>query len=52
MTKLLGSASLLLGISMALMAGNPSPEIDGSTGAAAVALIAGSILVIKGRRKK
>jgi len=52
MAKILGVAVLLLGISMALMAGNPAPEIDGSTGAAGVALIAGSILVIKGRRKK
>jgi hypothetical protein len=52
MAKTLGVAVLLLGISTALMAGFTSPEIDGSTGVAAVALIAGSILVIKGRRKK
>jgi LPXTG-motif cell wall-anchored protein len=36
---------------MALTAGTSAPEIDSSTGAAALALLAGGILVIRGRRK-
>jgi len=43
---------MLLGIATAAFAGNPSPEIDASAGAAAVALIAGGVLVLRGRRRK
>jgi LPXTG-motif cell wall-anchored protein len=34
------------------MAGNNAPEIDGNTASAAVALVSGGLLVLRGRRKK
>jgi hypothetical protein len=44
---------LVLGTSTVSMAGiQVVPEIDSTTGAAAVALIAGAALIIRGRRKK
>jgi hypothetical protein len=44
---------LVLGTSTVSMAGiNPVPEIDSTAGAAAVALVAGAALIIRGRRKK
>jgi hypothetical protein len=53
MAKLLGLATVLMGMATALMAaGAAVPEIDGSTTVAAVALVAGGILVIRARRKK
>lgn len=52
MTKLFGMMVVLAGMATALMAGNPAPEVDASTGAAALALLAGGVLVLRGRRKK
>jgi len=53
MTRILGMAAALLGMSTALMAaGAAAPEIDASTGVAAATLLLGGILVIRGRRKK
>lgn len=53
MTKVAGFAAVLLGMSTMLWAADVSaPEIDATTGAAAVALLLGGILVIRGRRKK
>jgi hypothetical protein len=53
MTKLLGLAVVLMGMATALTAaGAVAPEIDGSTTVAALALLAGGVLVIRARRKK
>jgi hypothetical protein len=57
-----GKAALpVLAVVMLLVIGNPSslwasfiptPEIDASSGMSALALIAGAVLLIRGRRKK
>jgi len=53
MQKVLGMVLLIVGVSSALMAGTITvPEIDASTGASAVAILAGGILVLRSRRKK
>jgi hypothetical protein len=54
MRKLIAVMLLILGTSTVLMAGTilTVPEIDPTTGMAAIALLAGSVLVIRGRRKK
>ena len=53
MAKLLGLAAVLMGTATALLAaGAAAPEIDGTTAVAAVALLAGSVVVIRARRKK
>ena len=53
MQKVLGMALMIVGASSALMAGAIAvPEIDASTGASAVAILAGGILVLRARRKK
>jgi hypothetical protein len=47
-------ALLILGTATVSQAGGPPivPEIDPTTGLTAVALVAGAVLVIRGRRKK
>jgi hypothetical protein len=53
MRKFIAVMLLLLGTSTVSMAGiHAVPELDSTTGAAAVALIAGAALIIRGRRKK
>jgi len=54
MHKVVGLVLLIMGASSAVMAAGViiSPEIDVSTGIAAVAILAGGILVLRGRRKK
>ena len=53
MQKVLGLALLMVGASSALMAvGLAVPEIDASTGASALAILAGGILVLRARRKQ
>ena len=53
MRKLIAVMLLVLGTSTVLMAIPTSvPEIDPTTATAAVALLAGAALVIRGRRKK
>ncbi len=53
MQKVLGMALMIVGASSALMAGVAAvPEIDASTGASALAILAGGILVLRARRKK
>ena len=53
MQKILGLALIIVGASSALMAGAVAvPEIDASTGASALAILAGGILVLRARRKK
>ena len=50
--KVFGIAVLMVGIATSLMAGAGAPEVDASTGAAALALLTGGVLVLRGRRKK
>ena len=51
--KLLGASVLLLGAASFAFAGTFSvPEIDGSSAVAAIALLSGAMLVLRGRRKK
>jgi hypothetical protein len=53
--KFVGMALILAGFSGFAFAGGiapPAPEIGPASGAGAVALLAGAILVIRGRRKK
>lgn len=53
MRKIVAATLLVLGAATVSMAcARPVPEIDPSTGMAAVALIASAALVIRGRRKK
>jgi len=53
MQKVFGITLMIIGASSALMAGVATvPEIDASTGASAVAILAGGILVLRARRKK
>ena len=52
MTRLIGMAMLLLGAAGYALAGQLSPEIDASSGVAAVALLSGGLLVLRGRRRK
>ncbi len=54
MQKILALALLMIGTSAACLAGATGsvPEIDASSGAAAIALLAGGLLVIRSRRKK
>jgi hypothetical protein len=52
MNKILALAVLMMGWATALFAGTTAPEIDASTGAAAVALLSGGLLVLRARRKR
>jgi hypothetical protein len=53
-TRLLGTTTLLLSVAGYAFAGAPVavPEIDASTAAAAITLVCGGTLVLRGRRKK
>ena len=52
MKKILAVALLGIGGSIALLATpTPAPEIDPNSCASALALVAGALLVIRGRRK-
>jgi hypothetical protein len=51
--KLLSVSVILLGTSIAVSAAQPAvPEIDSSTAVAAIALVSGGLLVLRGRRTK
>ena len=51
--KTFGMILLLAGVSSVAFAGsNQVPEISAASGAAAITLLSGAILVIRGRRKK
>jgi hypothetical protein len=51
--KLVGIVLLFVGISSSAFAGGPAvPEIGPASGMAALALVSGALLVIRGRRKK
>ncbi len=52
MCKIAGFVLLVIGMSTALMATPPAPEIDASTGATAITLLSGVVLVLRGQRKK
>ena len=52
MQKLLAVALLAAGSAVVAMAGNIVPEIDPASGANALALIAGGLLILRSRRKK
>jgi hypothetical protein len=50
--KVFGIALLLVGLSSAVMAAAPAaPEISPASGVAALALLSGAILVVRGRRR-
>ena len=52
MMKMTGTLVLLLGMAgFAFAGGVPVPEIDGSSAVAAMALLSGAVLVLRGRRK-
>ena len=51
MKKLLGYSMLLIGAAVSAHAGNITPEIDPSSGVAALALLSGGLLVLRARRK-
>jgi LPXTG-motif cell wall-anchored protein len=50
--RLLGFTMLLMGAASLAMAGTFAPEIDPASGVAALALLSGGLLVLRGRRKK
>jgi hypothetical protein len=51
--KWFGAALLMIGVGVDAMAGTVgAPEIDPATGGAAIALVAGALLVIRARRRK
>ena len=53
MYKLLGLSLLLVGAAgFALAAPTAAPEIDGASATTAIALLSGSLLVLRARRKK
>jgi LPXTG-motif cell wall-anchored protein len=52
MTRVIGTAILLASVANFAFAGFTAPEIDGSSVAAAVGLLAGGILVLRSRKKK
>jgi hypothetical protein len=52
MRKIAVAALILLGMTRVAFAGGPVPEIDPSAAPAAVALLSGALLVIRGRRRR
>jgi hypothetical protein len=50
--RVIGLTLLLLGAAAYAFAGITTPEIDASSGAAAVALLSGGLLVLRARRRK
>jgi MYXO-CTERM domain-containing protein len=52
MHQVFGGFLIMIGLAGAAFAGTTTPEIDPTSGAAAVALLAGGLVVLRGRRKK
>lgn len=52
MRFVLGWAALMMSVAGVAFAGTFTPEIDASSGAAAIALLSGGLLVLRSRRKK
>jgi hypothetical protein len=50
--RVIGMAILLASVAGFAFAGNPTPEIDASTGTAAIGLLAGGLVVLRARKKK
>lgn len=50
--KLIALALLFVGSAGYVFAGQPTPEIDASSGLAAVALLSGGLLVLRSRRRR
>lgn len=51
--RFLALSVLLLGANMAALAGvSPVPEIDPSTGASALALLSGGLLILRSRKNR
>jgi hypothetical protein len=50
MTKILGMALLVIGAA-AVASAVSVPEIDAGSGASAIALLAGAVLVVRGRKR-
>jgi hypothetical protein len=52
MYRILGIALLALSCASVMFAGTSTPEIDASTGAAALGLLAGGVLILRSRKKR
>jgi hypothetical protein len=52
MTRLIGMTIVLLAVAGCALAQVQAPEIDGSSGSAAIALLAGGLLVLRAHRSK
>jgi hypothetical protein len=53
MTRFLGLTALIAGLASAAFAGvSSTPEVDATSGAAAIAVVAGGILILRSRKKK
>jgi len=52
MTRIIGAALLLMGTAGYALAAYSAPEIDASSGISAVTLLAGGLVVLRGRRRK
>ena len=52
MRKIAGMMLLLMGVAGLAMAGAVAPEIDPAMGVGAFTLLAGALLIIRGRRKQ
>jgi MYXO-CTERM domain-containing protein len=52
MTRVIGIAILLGSLGTFAFAGTSVPEVDASSGVAALGLISGGLLVLRSRRKK
>ena len=52
MNRIVGILVLMASVATFMFAGVPTPEIDASSGAAAVGLLGGAILILRSRKKK
>jgi len=52
MKRIIGMAILTVSVAGFAFAGMTGPEIDGSSGVAAIGLLAGGLLVLRSRKKK
>ncbi len=51
--RILGFALMVAGLAGTAFAGSlPAPEIDGSTATAAIALVAGGLVVLRARKRR
>lgn len=52
MARFIGMAILLVSIGGSAFAGSTAPEIDATSGAAAIGLLVGGLLVLRARKKR